>query len=191
MIVSNYVYILLCNDSTLYTGWTNDPESRVCAHNAGSGAKYTKMRLPVKLVYLENLDTKTEALKRELEIKKLSRRKKLELIAKGKLGSNERKSKMEEKIRHMVIFCLKYEIGSKESNKFLSDGKEILSKIPGVEEFHVYRQISPKNEYDFGFSMEFTNKATYSAYCVHPLHVDFVDQRWKTEVTRFLEIDLV
>lgn len=79
----NCVYILLCNDSTLYTGWTNDIESRISAHNAGNGAKYTKMRLPVTLVYKEILETKSEALKRELEIKKLKRNEKLKLIEKG------------------------------------------------------------------------------------------------------------
>jgi len=76
----NCVYILLCNDSTLYTGWTNDIENRICAHNAGAGAKYTKMRLPVTLVHKEIFETKSEALKREFEIKKMTRSKKLELI---------------------------------------------------------------------------------------------------------------
>lgn len=79
-IKSNYTYMLLCCDNTLYTGWTNNLESRVLAHNLGTGAKYTKMRLPVKLVYSEIFETKSEALKRECEIKKLSRKKKLELI---------------------------------------------------------------------------------------------------------------
>ena len=79
---SNYVYILLCSDNTLYTGWTNDLEERLCAHNSGTGAKYTRMRLPVKLVYTENFETKSEAMKREYEIKKLSRGKKCELIEK-------------------------------------------------------------------------------------------------------------
>ena len=79
---TNFIYILLCSDNTLYTGWTNDLESRVCSHNAGVGAKYTKTRLPVRLVYSEILNTKSEALKREFEIKKLSRKKKLELIGK-------------------------------------------------------------------------------------------------------------
>jgi putative endonuclease len=76
----NYVYILLCKDQTLYTGWTNDLEARIIAHNTGGGAKYTKMRLPVKLVYSEILDTKSDALKREYEIKKLKKIKKIELI---------------------------------------------------------------------------------------------------------------
>ncbi len=76
----NFVYILLCGDNTLYTGWTNDLEGRICAHNAGTGAKYTRTRRPVKLVYCERFDSKSEALKREIEIKKLNRKKKLALI---------------------------------------------------------------------------------------------------------------
>lgn len=80
----SYVYILLCSDNTLYTGWTHDLDGRLYAHNAGTGAKYTRSRLPVQLVYSEKLDTKSEALKREIEIKKLSRKKKLELIEKNK-----------------------------------------------------------------------------------------------------------
>lgn len=76
----NYTYLLLCSDGTLYCGWTNDLEGRVRTHNAGKGAKYTKSRLPVTLVYSEQYATKSEALKREMEIKKLNRVQKLELI---------------------------------------------------------------------------------------------------------------
>lgn len=76
----NYTYILSCSDGTLYTGWTNDLEKRLKAHNEGKGAKYTKTRRPVSLVYHEEFDTKEEAMKREYAIKKLSRTKKLELI---------------------------------------------------------------------------------------------------------------
>lgn len=75
-----YVYILKCNDNTLYTGWTTDLKKRVKCHNSGKGAKYTRCRLPVKLVYFEELNDKPSALKREYEIKKLSRNKKLLLI---------------------------------------------------------------------------------------------------------------
>jgi putative endonuclease len=78
----NYVYMLLCRDNTLYTGWTNDLESRIASHNAGRGSKYTRARLPVRFVYCEKFKTKSEALKREIEIKKLSRKEKLELIKK-------------------------------------------------------------------------------------------------------------
>ena len=76
----NYVYILRCADDTLYTGWTNDIDLRVKAHNEGKGAKYTRSRTPVSLVYLETLPTKSDALKREATIKKLPRHKKLKLI---------------------------------------------------------------------------------------------------------------
>ena len=74
------VYILECNDGTLYTGWTNDIDKRFKAHNDGKGAKYTKVRRPLKLVYLEELETKSEALKRENEIKKMTKDKKRQLI---------------------------------------------------------------------------------------------------------------
>ena len=78
-----YVYIVRCADGTLYTGWTNDPEHRIAMHNAGKGAKYTKSRLPVELVRLEEYNSKEEAMKREAALKKLSRKEKLELIAHG------------------------------------------------------------------------------------------------------------
>lgn len=77
----NFVYILKCNDDSLYTGWTNDLQRRLKAHNTQRGAKYTKSRTPVTLVYYEVYDSKSEALKREYEIKQLSRAKKLELIS--------------------------------------------------------------------------------------------------------------
>ena len=76
----NYTYIVKCSDETLYTGWTNNLEKRLEAHNSGKGAKYTKTRRPVKLVYFEEYDTKQEAMKREYAIKQLSRQKKLALI---------------------------------------------------------------------------------------------------------------
>lgn len=84
----NYTYILECSDGSLYTGWTNDMERRLEAHNAGKGAKYTRTRCPVKLVYKETFDTKEEAMRREYAIKRLSRKKKLELI-----NENQRETK--------------------------------------------------------------------------------------------------
>lgn len=77
-----YVYILRCSDNTLYTGWTNNLEKRITCHNKGIGAKYTRSRLPVELVYFEILKDKSSALKREYEIKKLPRNKKIQLINK-------------------------------------------------------------------------------------------------------------
>lgn len=75
-----YVYIVRCADNTLYTGYTVDLSSRIETHNNGMGAKYTRGRLPVQLVYEECLDSKSEALKREFQIKKLSRTEKMNLI---------------------------------------------------------------------------------------------------------------
>ena len=77
----NYVYIVECNDNTLYTGWTNNLEKRIKAYNDGKGAKYTQGRRPVKLVYFEEFETKQEALKREWFIKHLSRKEKMDIIA--------------------------------------------------------------------------------------------------------------
>ena len=68
----NYTYIVKCSDETLYTGWTNNLKKRLEAHNSGKGAKYTKNRRPVELVYFEEYDTKQEAMKREYAIKQLS-----------------------------------------------------------------------------------------------------------------------
>ena len=77
---AHYVYILRCYDGSLYTGWTTDLKQRVKAHNEGKGAKYTRSRRPVELVYHEEFGTKSEALKREAAIKRLSREEKLPLI---------------------------------------------------------------------------------------------------------------
>ncbi len=76
----NYTYILLCADGTLYTGWTNDLERRLAAHNAGKGSKYTCSRRPVELVYREECGTKGQAMSRERQIKRLTRSEKLALI---------------------------------------------------------------------------------------------------------------
>ena len=74
-----YVYILLCGDETLYTGITDDIKKRIFAHREGTGAKYTRGRGPLRVVYLEELSSKSEALKREIAIKKLQRSQKLAL----------------------------------------------------------------------------------------------------------------
>ncbi|AJA49643.1 hypothetical protein UPF0213 [Clostridium pasteurianum DSM 525 = ATCC 6013] len=80
----NYIYILKCSDGTLYTGYTNDLKNRLKVHNSGKGAKYTRGRLPVAIVYFEAFETKSEATKREYYIKHLNRTEKLKLIDKGK-----------------------------------------------------------------------------------------------------------
>ena len=76
-----FVYLLACADGSLYCGWTNDVERRLRAHSAGRGAKYTKSRLPVRLVYLESFETKRQALSREWHLKRLTHREKEALAA--------------------------------------------------------------------------------------------------------------
>ena len=93
-------------------------------------------------------------------------------------------------IRHTVVFTLKHAAGSAAEGVFLNDAR-VLGNIPGVERFEQLRQVSPKNDYAFGFSMEFADQAAYSGYNEHPDHVAFVRDRWVPEVERFLEIDYV
>lgn len=76
----NYVYILRCSDGTLYCGWTTDLERRIAAHNAGTGAKYTRSRRPVALAYSETYEDRHDALIREQRIKQMTRKAKQELI---------------------------------------------------------------------------------------------------------------
>ena len=79
----NYTYIVKCRDNTYYTGWTKDLDRRMKAHNSGTGAKYTRSRRPVRLVYYEAYRTKEEAMRREREIKRMSRKEKEQLSADG------------------------------------------------------------------------------------------------------------
>ena len=82
-----YTYIVRCSDNTLYTGYTNDLENRIMAHNEGRGAKYTRGRGPVELVYYEEYPTKEEAMSREWHIKRLTRPEKEKII---KLAKSDR-----------------------------------------------------------------------------------------------------
>lgn len=84
----NYTYLIRCKDDSLYCGWTNNLEKRMASHNAGTGAKYTRNRHPVELVYYEEFETKEEAMSREYAIKQLSRKKKQELIENWKCREN-------------------------------------------------------------------------------------------------------
>jgi hypothetical protein len=103
-----------------------------------------------------------------------------------KEGNNQLKR---DEIQHMVIFNLNHEKGSPQAEKFLKDGQQTLSHIPVVQNFQVFSQVSAKNDYDYGFSMVFANKQDYNTYNNHPDHIAFVENRWKKEVARFLEID--
>lgn len=76
----NYTYIVKCSDGTLYTGWTTSLEHRIAMHNSGKGAKYTRSRRPVELVYYESFDTKQKAMQRETAIKRMKRGEKEQLM---------------------------------------------------------------------------------------------------------------
>ena len=91
-------------------------------------------------------------------------------------------------IRHTVVFRLKHAAGSPAETAFLNDAL-VLTTIPGVEKFERLQQVSPKNDYRFGFSMEFKDKKAYEGYDRHPKHVAFVQDRWNREVDAFMEID--
>ena len=95
----------------------------------------------------------------------------------------------ETQIQHGVIFSLKHEKGSASAKMFLEDGRRILTGIAVVQYFQVFSQVSPKNEYDYGFTMVFDSMDDYQTYNDHPDHVSFVEERWMKEVEKFLEID--
>ena len=92
------------------------------------------------------------------------------------------------RIRHTVAFTLVHEDGSAEERDFL-EAAEDLATIPGVEAFELLAEVSPKNGYRFGISMEFADRSAYDRYNEHPDHIRFVQQRWLREVSEFLELD--
>jgi hypothetical protein len=93
-----------------------------------------------------------------------------------------------DRIRHTVVFTLVHEHGSSEERDFLQAAEQ-LAAIPGVEAFELLAEVSPKNGYTFGISMEFADRSAYDRYNEHPDHVRFVQQRWLPEVSEFLELD--
>jgi hypothetical protein len=92
------------------------------------------------------------------------------------------------RIRHTVAFTLAHPGGSAEERDFL-EAAERLAAVPGVEAFELLAEVSPKNGYRFGISMEFADRAAYDGYNEHPDHVRFVQERWLAEVSDFLELD--
>ena len=92
------------------------------------------------------------------------------------------------RVRHTVAFTLVHPAGSPSEAAFL-EAAEWLAAIPGVEDFEVLAEVSPKNDYRFGISMEFADRSAYERYNEHPDHVEFVERRWNAEVADFLEID--
>ena len=97
---------------------------------------------------------------------------------------------IEGRIRHTVAFTLAHPEGSAEERDFL-EAAERLAAIPGVGAFELLSEVSPKNGYRFGISMEFADRAAYEGYNGHPDHVRFVQERWLAEVSDFLELDYV
>ena len=93
------------------------------------------------------------------------------------------------RIRHTVSFTLVHPPGSDEEADFLAAAARLADVIEGVEAFEVLREVSPKNDFVHGLSMEFADRAAYEAYNEHPEHVAFVQDRWMAEVTDFQEID--
>lgn len=94
-------------------------------------------------------------------------------------------------IQHTVSFALRHPADSTEEAAFLSDAAAILPAIPGVTDFRISRQVSPKSGHAFQFSMQFADADAYAAYNAHPSHVEFVETRWVPEVAEFQELDLV
>src|SRR3954465_13668025 len=94
-----------------------------------------------------------------------------------------------DRIRHTVSFVLVHRPGSAEEADFLAAAARLADVIPGVEAFEVLREVSPKNPFVHGLSMEFADRAAYEDYNEHPEHVAFVQNRWLAEVSDFLEID--
>ena len=91
-------------------------------------------------------------------------------------------------IRHTVAFRLIHPTGSELERSFLADACA-LGDIPGVQRFEQLAEVSPKNDFRFGFSMEFDDQTAYDGYSNHPVHVGFVESRWVPEVEDFLEVD--
>jgi len=123
----HYVYILRCADDTLYTGWTTDVQRRLEAHNSGKGAKYTRSRLPVELVYIEEFSDKTEAQKREYAIKQLTR------VEKESLIDDAPDMRLDSVFKYENIDLL-FEAGT-QSGKFIAEAGDRFSNYLDRREF--------------------------------------------------------
>lgn len=96
---------------------------------------------------------------------------------------------MKAAIRHMVVFNLKYPKDSPQARAFIQHARETFAKIPVAQNVMQCYEVSPKNNYDYGFSFDFMHPQDYETYNLHPLHVQFVKEHWESEVTDFLEVD--
>ena len=95
------------------------------------------------------------------------------------------------RIQHTVTFRLRHEPGSAGEQQFLADARAALTSIPGVENFTIRAQVSPKSDLTFQFAMDFADQTAYDVYNEHPNHVEFVGQRWVPEVAAFQEYDYI
>jgi hypothetical protein len=94
-------------------------------------------------------------------------------------------------IEHTVVFRLTHSAGSSAESDFLTAARTALTTIPGVQDFTIRRQVSPKSDLAWQFSMRFADQAVYDAYNAHPAHVEFVATQWQTEVAAFQEYDFI
>lgn len=94
-------------------------------------------------------------------------------------------------IQHTVVFKLAHEVGSPAESEFLSTARTTLTAIPGVTEFTINRQVNPKSDLTWQFSMVFADQDAYDAYNTHPAHVAFTTTRWQSDVDAFQEYDFV
>ncbi|GBU07639.1 hypothetical protein AwDysgo_09700 [Bacteroidales bacterium] len=115
------------------------------------------------------------------------------LVASASLSgcSNQAATLQGGEILHTVMFNLRWELDSAQSKKFIDDAKAILPSIGTVQDFQVFRQVSPKNDFIFGFYMKFASKKDYDTYNEHPDHLAFVNDRWIPEVAQFQEADFI
>ena len=140
-----YTYILECADGSYYTGWTDDIEKRLRAHNAGSGSKYTRAHRPVVLRHIETFETKNEAMRRECAIKKLSRSEKTSLINSGEATEGESKMDQSKAIQTIDEYIA----------QFPADIQERLSTIR-----QIIRQAAPdaSEKISYGMPTFYLNK---------------------------------
>lgn len=154
----NFTYILLCNDGTYYTGWTNNIGKRLKAHNAGKGAKYTKYKLPVTLVYFENFETKQEAMIREYEIKQLKRIHKIDLINDFKNNMQLKKKKSADDV-YMLLKKMNIEFEKIDHESILTSDEEVKA-FKDIEVLDIKNLLlkSPKGKTYYLLLMPYSKK---------------------------------
>jgi len=112
-------------------------------------------------------------------------------VAESQEDNKPVEGEIDARIIHTVAFTLTHDDNSPEARAFLEDARRLLSSIPTVQQFEVRKETSSKNDFEYGFSMKFADQDAYEAYNNHPVHVDFVENRWKKEVANFLELDYI